>query len=129
VTETLVEVMFNAVAHVLDQLCPSWRDNIAGVTTDGNRSMTVEVKGVATRIEKETPDGIIYRVWCGWHQLDFVMQGNLKFISDETFHGELTGVIAHLRRQSNLIERMGAKCPTIADTRWLSASIRVVVNQ
>jgi hypothetical protein len=36
---------------------------------------------------------------------------------------ELTGVTAHLRCQSHLIERMGAKCPTVAYTRWLSAGI------
>jgi hypothetical protein len=77
--------MFSAMAHVLDQLCPSWRDKIVGVATDGDRSMTAGVKGVATRIENETTDGTICRVWCGLHQLDLVMQRNLKSICVETF--------------------------------------------
>jgi hypothetical protein len=115
--------MFNPMAHVLDQLCPSWRDMIVGVTMDGERRMTGEVKGAATRIEKETPDGIICRVWCDLHQLDLVMQRNLKSKCDETIYGEVTSFIAHLRRRSNLIERMGANCPTVADTRWLYAGI------
>jgi hypothetical protein len=47
----------------------------------------------------------------------------LKDICDEEFYRELTSVIGHLRRQTNLIESMGCKCPTVADARWLSAGV------
>jgi hypothetical protein len=81
------------------------------------------VKGVASRIEMETPDGMICRVWCGLHQLDLIMQRLLKDICDEEFYRELNSVIGHLRRQTNLIESMGCKCPTVSGTRWLSAGV------
>jgi hypothetical protein len=48
------EVMFNAMADVLDKLCENWRENGIGVTNDGDRDMTRQVKGVASRIERET---------------------------------------------------------------------------
>jgi hypothetical protein len=51
------------------------------------------------------------------------MQRLLKDICDEEFYRELTSVIGHLRRQTNPIESMGCKCPTVADTRWLSAGV------
>jgi hypothetical protein len=85
--------------------------------------MTGDVELVATRIENETRDGTICRVWCGLHQLDLVIQRNLKSVCNETFYAELAGVVGHLRRQSNLIEIMGSMCLTVADTRWLSAGI------
>jgi hypothetical protein len=47
----------------------------------------------------------------------------LKDICDEEYYRELTSVIGHLRRQKTLIESMGCKCPTVADTRWLSAGV------
>jgi hypothetical protein len=53
------DIMFNAMADVLDTLCENWREKVIGVTTDGDRSMTGQVKGVASRIERETPDGKI----------------------------------------------------------------------
>jgi hypothetical protein len=103
------------MADVLDKLCENWRENVFGVTTDGVRSMTGQVKGFASRTERETPDGMVCRVWCGLHQLDLIMQRLLKDISDEEVYRELTSVIGHLRRQTNLIESMGCKCPTVAD--------------
>jgi hypothetical protein len=85
--------------------------------------VTGQVKGVESRIERETPDGVICRVWCGLLQLDLIVPRLLKDVCDEEFYRELTSVIGHLRRQTNLIESMGCKCPTVADTRWLSASV------
>jgi hypothetical protein len=117
------EIMFNAMADVLDKLCENWRQKVIGVATNGDMSMTGQVKGVASRLEGETPDGVICRVWCGLHQLDLIMQRLLKDICDEEFYRELTSVIGHLRRQTNPIESMGCKCPTVADTRWLSAGV------
>jgi hypothetical protein len=51
------------------------------------------------------------------------MQRLLKDICDEEYYREQTSVIGNLRRQTNLIESMGCKCPTVADTRWLSADV------
>jgi hypothetical protein len=111
------------MADVLDKLCENWREKVFGVTNDGDRSMAGQVKGVESRIERETPDGMICRVWCGLLQLYLIMPRLLTDICDEEFYRELTSVIGHLRRQTNLIESMGCKCPTVADTRWLSASV------
>ncbi|KAG1694176.1 hypothetical protein DVH05_021832 [Phytophthora capsici] len=46
------EAMFDAVVPVLGVLCPNWRDVMLGVTTDGERKMTVVNKGLATRFQK-----------------------------------------------------------------------------
>jgi hypothetical protein len=46
-------IIFNAMANVLDKLCENWREKAIGVTTDGDRSMTGQLKGVASRIERE----------------------------------------------------------------------------
>jgi hypothetical protein len=72
------EIIFNEMADVLDKLCENWREKVIGVTTDGDRSMTCQVKGVASRIERETPDGMMCRVWCCLQQLDLIMQRSLK---------------------------------------------------
>jgi hypothetical protein len=83
------EIIFSAMADVLDvldKLCENWREKVFGVTTDGDRSMTGQVKCVASRIERETPDGMICSVWCGLHQPDLIMQRLLKDICDEEFY-------------------------------------------
>ena len=41
---------------------------------------------------------------------------------DEQFVSLLTALIGHLRRQQNLINNMGTKCRTLAETRWESMS-------
>jgi hypothetical protein len=114
--------MFNAMADVLDMLCENWRE-VLDVTTDGDRSMTGQVRVAASRIERETPDGTICRVWCGLHQLDSIMQRLLNEICDYEVYRQRTSVIVHLRRQADFIENMGGTCPTVADSsEWLSVN-------
>ena len=81
--------------------------------------MTGRIQGIATRFERETPNGII-RVWCGLHQLDLVMQRVFVAALDEEFLNSLTALIGYLRRQQNLVSDMRSTCPKVADTRWLS---------
>ncbi len=52
-----VELCFDTVAKALDVLCPSWRDIIIGISTDGEKKMTGPVSGVATRFENVTKPG------------------------------------------------------------------------
>ena len=112
------ENMFRVAVKCFDVLCPTWRQRLIGVSTDGDRTMTGRIQGIATRFERETPNGII-RVWCGLHQLDLVMQRVFVAALDEEFLNYLTALIGYLRRQQNLVSDMRSTCPKVADTRWL----------
>ena len=82
--------------------------------------MTGRDKGVVTEIQKVASKEGFYRVWCLLHQLDIVIQLSITKFFNDNFYGKLTGLIGYLRRQQNLIREMKAKCPKVADTRWLS---------
>ena len=113
------EYMFNITAKLFQALDPNWKDKIIGVTSDGAANMTGNQRGLATRLEQVALPGF-HRVWCALHQLDLVVQkAVLNFFNDD-FYSTLTGIIGYLRRQQNLIEEMGAKCPKVGGTRWLS---------
>lgn len=114
------ELLTRALIKFLDALHAPWRDILVGVATDGARSMTGRIRGVATLLEQEVSGRKLIRVWCGLHQLDLTMQRVLKAALDETFYGNMTAAIGHLRRQQNLVSEMRTTCPTVADTRWLS---------
>jgi hypothetical protein len=63
-----------------------------------------------------------FRLWCGLHQLDIILQAFFKDIMDEQFYSMLTGLISYLRRQQNLINDINTKAKKVADTRWESMS-------
>ena len=111
--------MFVVLEKFLDALLPNWRKHIIGVSTDGDRTMTGRIRGLATRIE-EAAQSCIVRVWCGLHQLDLKMQIVFERGLDEEFLSILTALIGYLRRQQNLVTEMRATCPKVANTRWLS---------
>ncbi|GMH36905.1 hypothetical protein BSKO_04778 [Bryopsis sp. KO-2023] len=96
-----------------------WRDNVVGVTTDGERKMTGRVKGVATRFEAVCKPGM-FRIWCALHQLDISIQLACSRVMNERFYGLLTGLISYLRRQEKLIVEMKTKAKLVSDTRWES---------
>jgi hypothetical protein len=113
------ENMFKTLAVFMDALCPSWKQRVISVSTDGDRSMTGHISGMSTRIEQVATPGFI-RIWCGLHQLDLVMQRVFVNALDEEFLGQLTSLIGYLRRQQSLISEMRTTCPKVAGTRWLS---------
>jgi len=113
--------IFLLAERALDVICPNWRDLIVSVATDGERKMTGRVQGVATRFERVAKPGF-FRLWCGLHQLDIVLQKFFKHLLDDEFYTLLTGLISYLRRQQNLIKDMGTKAKKVADTRWESMS-------
>ncbi|KAH6601738.1 hypothetical protein BASA61_001822 [Batrachochytrium salamandrivorans] len=113
------ENMFEVLVKFMDALYSPWREILISSSTDGARSMTGRIQGLATRIDQCTA-GKLIRIWCGLHQLDLVMQRVFKASLDEKFYSTLTALIGHLRRQQTLISAMRSTCPKVADTRWIS---------
>lgn len=79
------EVIFDTAAKLLDALCPSWRDIIIGISTDGERKMTGRVSGVSTWLQNVAKGGHI-PIWCGAHQLDIVLESTYNKLSNEAFY-------------------------------------------
>ena len=55
---------------------------LVGILTDGDRSMTGRIQDVANIFEKGVLPGLM-QVWCGFHQLDFLLQDFFKKLLDE----------------------------------------------
>jgi len=113
------ENMINVVAKFLDALYMPWRNILVSALTDGARSITGRIQGLATRSGKCTT-GKLIRIWCGLHHLNFTMQSIFKAALNENFYSAFTTLIDHLHRQQNLISQMRTTCPKVADTRWNS---------
>lgn len=117
------ENMAAAIEKFFHALCPEWKDKLISVSTDGASSMTGRHQGVVTRLDQlcmnEEGRGI-YRVWCGAHQLDLLIQRVYTKLLNESFVQRIHLVTGHLRRQQNLIREMGSACPKFVSTRWLS---------
>jgi hypothetical protein len=97
--------IFNHADTALNAICAQWRDIIVSISTDGERKMTGRVSGVATRFQRAAKPGF-FRIWCGLHQLDLVLQKFFKQLIDDEFYSKLIGVISYLRRQQSLINEM-----------------------
>jgi hypothetical protein len=83
--------MVRVIVKFMDALYPGWRDYfIVSASTDGARSMTGRIQGLATRIGACTP-GKLIPIWCGLHQLDIVMQRVFMEALNEDFYSTLTG--------------------------------------
>ena len=115
------EQIYLHAKKILDILCPEWQSIMLSITTDGEKKMTGHIQGVATRFEQAALPGF-FRIWCGLHQLDLVLQQFYTELMDNSFYGILTNLISYLRRQFNLIAEMKTKAKTVADTRWESMS-------
>ena len=113
------ENMFILLERFLHALCPEWKQKLISVSTDGASNMTGSQQGLVTRIDRACLPGF-YRIWCGAHQLDLVVQAIFVQLLNDTFVQNIHSVTGHLRRQQNLIREMGTKCPKFVDTRWLS---------
>jgi hypothetical protein len=116
------QAMADLVGRLLDAICLEravWKSKLVGISTDGAASMAGRLSGAVTRLACGTLSGF-YRVWCGAHQLDLVIQNVMSTLCSDTFYTHLTSLIGHLRRQQNLVAEMGCTCPTVAHTRWMS---------
>ena len=113
------EYQFDLVVKFLDVIVSYWRRQLLGVASDGASAMTGCIRGTVTRLANEC-ESDIFRVWCGAHQLDLVMKKAFSHLCNDEFVSILTGITGYLRRQQNLIAEMKSKCPTFAETRWIS---------
>jgi hypothetical protein len=85
----------------------------------GAANLTGRLSGAVTLLTADRFPGI-FRIWCGAHQLDLVIQNLMSHLCRDEFYTTLTGLIGHLRRQQNLIAEMSSTCPAVASTRWVS---------
>ena len=113
------ENMYKTAEKAFDALHGNWKNKIVGISTDGEKKMTGQISGVATRFQEIAKPGFI-RVWCGAHQLDIALQKVYSSYGNEEFYRKLTSLISYLRRQYNLIQDMKTKAPALSDTRWES---------
>lgn len=103
---------------MLDSVCPSWRDKIISISSDGENTMTGRHAGVVTLLEKECSNPVL-RIWCVAHQLDIVVKNATHGVLNEMFYKFAHAFSVHLRAQKNLINEMGSKCPKYT-TRWVA---------
>jgi hypothetical protein len=113
------QYQFDLVVDALDVIAHNWRHQLIGVAIDGTSSMTGWVQGACTRLTRECHSSI-FRICCGAHQLDLVMETAFAALCDDRFLTTVTGVAGHLRRQQNLIMEMHSTCPMFATARWIS---------
>ena len=113
------ENMFLLVSRFLDALNPNWRSKLLSVASDGASSMLGRFQGIVTRLDNVCLGGF-YRIWCGSHQLDLVIQSVFVRMLSGTFVEQTQRVTGYLRRQINLKQRMKTQCPKFVSTRWLS---------
>jgi hypothetical protein len=66
--------MANVVDALMIELCGrEWKGKLIGIVTDGARNMTGRHSSAVTRLASGAFPGF-YRIWCGAHQLDLVIQ-------------------------------------------------------
>ena len=132
------EVIFNSLVKLLNVLRPGWQQACISNSSDGAAVMTCKshnrifklhgtcqqlppgnVRGVSTRIRDVAGSGF-FQIWCPAHQVDLVMQRVFNEMMDGDFVKMMTEFVAYLRRQPSLILTIGAICPFLQRTRWLS---------
>ena len=64
--------MFDLTTKILDVLCPNWKDEVIGVTTNGASNMTGYHVGMVSQIQQVAKPGFYY-IWCAAHQLDLIV--------------------------------------------------------
>ena len=89
------------------------------LSTDGDRTITARIRGVVTILGKILGSGF-FRVLCGFHQLDLVMQSKFEAAFDESFLFKLIKLISYLWRRSNLVALTRREFSKIYSVRWLS---------
>ena len=112
------ENMFTLMMHVLDVICPQWRRQLIRVGSDGTNSMTGHLQGVVTCLARESMNTKFYRVWCGLHQLNLVLNHTYTELWENEVVNIMKKFIVYLRQQPGLITDMKATCPQLTP-RWL----------
>ena len=115
------EVMFDMLVRFLSTLCPNWQVSMLGVASDRARNMTGRAAGVVTRLQNYMHDNCpLFRIWCGAHQLDLVMEHIMTdVVGNPFFTSVMLKFISHLSHQQKLIGDMGTTCPRVVNC-WLS---------
>lgn len=112
--------MYELLCNVLDAIAgTAWKTKLISVATDGAANMVGRARGVVSILERNVPNPI-YRIWCGAHQLDLVVQDTVAKNMHGSFYQQLTSFISFLRRQNRFSTEVGGQCPRVATTRWLS---------
>ena len=118
--------LFQLCVRLLDVMRPNWRDVILSFSSDGEPTMTGIVSGVSTLFKQEVNERIrdsFFKIWCGLHQLDLLVQRVYRSIEYRAINGNfvetLTKLISYLRRQQNFCKAHGV-CPKLVTTRWAS---------
>jgi hypothetical protein len=99
---------FVLISRFLDALCEKWKKNIISVLFVGASNMHGRHQGAVTRYKEVCSDGF-YRIWCGAHPLDLVVQAIFVQMLNKLFIEKTHHVTGHLRRQQNLVREMKMK--------------------
>ena len=99
------ENTFLIISKFLDAMCDNWRKKMISASTDGASNMQGRHQGAVTRLD-QVCNGGFYRVWCGAHQLDLVVQDIFIKMLDSSFVERTRAVTGYLRRQQYLVRTM-----------------------
>jgi hypothetical protein len=111
----------NEVVKFVRAVVGMWKGKLIGIATDGARNMTGRHSSAVTRLASGAFPGF-YRIWCGAHQPDLVIQEVMSGHLGEAFYGTLKSCISHLRRQQNLVSSLKTTCPSGVDKVGFSSS-------
>jgi hypothetical protein len=115
--------MYDLTVLVLSSLNSQWRAKLIGSTSDGAANTMGIYSGWQVRLLKNCQSsGPFYRIHCGPHRLNLVdgrAIAALRAIESGWFD-KLLDAIKLLRKQANLIERMGSQSPYHVEVRWSS---------
>ena len=112
--------MCGMITSVLRVLVGSeWSKKLLSVKSDGASNMVCRHRGLQTLLERQC-DFPIFRVWCGAHQLDLIVEACIANRLHSRFYQPLKAQISYLRRQQRFTADIRFQCPTVATTCWLS---------
>lgn len=112
--------MYDAVRCILRVVAGIfWDHKLLAVTTDGAANITGRHRGMVS-ILQHISSHTIYRVWCGAHQIDLVVQDCVANQLYDSFYHSFTSLISYLRRQQRFQQEVEAKCTRVCTTLWLS---------
>jgi hypothetical protein len=86
--------MFRMAAKRFDVVWADWRSKLLAVASDGARNMAGRLAGVISRLAKAVnPPKELICIWCGAHQLYFLMEHMMSKVVDTGVYVVLTGFI------------------------------------
>jgi hypothetical protein len=115
--------MFEMTSCALDALDSEWRSKLIGCTSDGAANMTGVHIGWQSLVEKACEGkGPFFRVHCGPHRLNLVNGRAIAALrsTGSKWLDKLYVAVKLLRKQANLIEKMGCQSPYHVEVRWSS---------